>query len=58
MLAEMPLGTHYKLKAYSFDMPDRFDFISDLTIRGKLAIAESGAVEAQAMPGVAAAAAR
>ena len=52
MLAETPLGTHYKLKAYPFDMRDQFHFISDLTIRGKLAIADLGAVEVQAMPGV------
>lgn len=52
MLADTPLGTHYKLKAYPFDMRDQFHFISDLTIRGKLAIAEAGAVEVQAMPGV------
>ena len=52
MLAETPLGTHYKLKAYPFDMRDQFHFISDLTIRGKLAIADSGAVEVRAMPGV------
>jgi small conductance mechanosensitive channel len=48
MLAETPLGTHYQLKAYPFDMRDQFHFISDLTIRGKLAITEAGAVEAQA----------
>ena len=48
MLAETPLGTHYKLKAYPFDMRDQFQFISDLTIRGKLAIAEAGGVEMQA----------
>lgn len=52
MLAESPLGTHYKLKAYPFDMRDQFHFISDLTIRGKLAVAACGAVEVQAMPGV------
>ena len=52
MLAETPLGTHYKLKAYPFDMRDQFHFISDLTIRGKLAIADSGGVEVQAMPGI------
>ncbi|APW46701.1 mechanosensitive ion channel family protein [Rhodoferax antarcticus] len=52
MLADTPLGTHYKLKAYPFDMRDQFHFISDLTIRGKLAIADSGAAEVQAMPGV------
>ena len=53
MLAQTPLGTHYKLKAYPFDMRDQFSFISDLTIRGKLAIAEAGAVEVQAMSSVA-----
>ena len=52
MLAETPLGTHYQLKAYPFDMRDQFHFISDMTIRGKLAIAEAGAVEIQAVPGV------
>ena len=51
-LVDTPLGTHYKLKAYPFDMRDQFDFISDLTLRGKQAIAECGAVEIQAMPGV------
>jgi small-conductance mechanosensitive channel len=54
MLAETPLGTHYQLKAYPFDMRDQFHFVSDLTMRGKLAIAEAGAVEIQAMPGIAA----
>ncbi len=49
MLAETPLGTQYKLKAYPFDMRDQFHFISDLTVRGKLAIAEAGGVESQAM---------
>ena len=52
MLAETPLGTHYQLKAYPFDMRDQFHFISDLTIRGKLAIADAGAVEIQAVPSV------
>ena len=45
MLAETAFGTHYKLKAYPFDMRDQFSFISDLTIRGKLAIAEAGGEE-------------
>lgn len=52
MLAETPLGTHYKLKAYPFDMRDQFHFISDLTARGKFAITEVGAVEAQAIGSV------
>ena len=45
MLSETPMGTHYKLKAYPFEMRDQFSFISDLTIRGKLAIEESGGRE-------------
>ena len=43
VLAEQPWGTHYKLKAYPFDMRDQFRFVSDLTARGKLALAEAGA---------------
>ena len=45
VLAEQPWGTHYKLKAYPFDMRDQFRFISDLTTRGKLAIAGAGGRE-------------
>lgn len=52
MLAQTPLGTRYQLKAYPFDMRDQFDFISDLTIRGKLAIAEAGGMEVQASSSV------
>ena len=48
MLSETPWGTHYQLKAYPFDMRDQFSFISDLTVRGKRAIAEAGAVEMMA----------
>ena len=45
VLTEKPWGTHYKLRAYPFDMRDQFAFITDLTVRGKLAIAENGGVE-------------
>ena len=45
ILAEVPWGSHYKLKAYPFDMRDQFEFISDLTVRGKLSIREAGARE-------------
>jgi small-conductance mechanosensitive channel len=48
MLSQTPLGTHYLLKAYPFDMRDQFHFISDLTIRGKRAIAEAGGNETHA----------
>ncbi len=53
MLAQTPMGTHYKLKAYPFDMRDQFSFVSDLTVRGKLAIPEAGAVEIHAPTSVA-----
>ena len=48
MLSETPWGTHYKLKAYPFDMRDQFAFVSDLTVRGKRAVAECGAAEVAA----------
>ena len=32
---EKPWGTHYKLKAYVKESREQFDFITDLTIRGK-----------------------
>ncbi len=53
VLAQTPWGTHYRLKAYPFDMRDQFSFISDLTARGKIAIARLGAREVliHAMPG-------
>ena len=48
VLKETPWGTHYKLRAYPFDLRDQFLFISDLTVRGKQAIAEAGAVAVSA----------
>ena len=48
MLSETPWGTHYKLKAYPFDMRDQFAFVSDLTVRGKRAIGACGASEVAA----------
>lgn len=41
---ETPVGTHYKLKAYPFDMCDQFSFVSDMTIRGKKVLNEAGAI--------------
>jgi small conductance mechanosensitive channel len=35
IVAEKPWGTHYQIKAYPVDSRDQFQFISDLTIRGK-----------------------
>ena len=46
VLHEQPWGTHYKLRAYPFDMRDQFAFISDLTVRGKIALMDAGATEA------------
>ncbi len=48
VLAETPWGTHYKLKAYPYDMRDQFVFISDLTVRGKAALREAGGREVTA----------
>ena len=35
---EKPWGTHYKLKAYVKESREQFDFITDLTLRGKDAL--------------------
>ena len=48
VLAEEPWGTHYKVRAYPFDMRDQFQFISDMTVRGKRAIRAAGAREVTA----------
>lgn len=48
MLKQTPFGTQYMLKAYPFDLRDQFAFISDLTVRGKLAIEQCGAEEVAA----------
>ncbi|WP_423821164.1 mechanosensitive ion channel domain-containing protein [Salinisphaera sp. SPP-AMP-43] len=53
VLSETPWGTHYKLRAYPFDMRDQFVFISDLTVRGKAAIAAVGARSVTVPAGVA-----
>ena len=50
VLKEEPWGTHYKLRAYPFDMRDQFLFVSDMTSRGKARIAELGAKAAHATP--------
>ncbi len=50
-LAQTEWGTQYKVKAYPFDMRDQFSFISDVTVRGKLAIADCGGEETAALPG-------
>ncbi len=45
ILSQKPWGTHFQVKAYPFDLRDQFAFISDLTIRGKQAIADCGVRE-------------
>lgn len=42
VLAEKPWGTHYRVKAYPIDGRDEIQFVSDLTARGKAALAEIG----------------
>lgn len=50
VVAEKPWGTHYRLKAYPIDSRDQFQFTSDLTVRGKQALALLGARAAVALP--------
>ena len=38
-MREKPWGTHYRLKAYPIDGREQFNFITDLTVRGKAALA-------------------
>ncbi len=42
IVAERPWYTHYRLKAYPIDGRDQFQFTSDLTVRGKDALAAIG----------------
>ncbi|HSG17675.1 MAG TPA: mechanosensitive ion channel domain-containing protein [Anaerolineae bacterium] len=39
IVREKPWGTHYRLKAYPIDGREQFNFITDLTVRGKAALA-------------------
>ena len=48
-LVQKPYATHYKVKAYPFDMRDQFRFVSDITVRGKEQIRKLGAVEAHGL---------
>ncbi len=45
---ERPWGTHYKLKAHVKESREQYDFITDLTIRGKEALRAMGIRFAQA----------
>ncbi|GAA5505253.1 mechanosensitive ion channel family protein [Novipirellula caenicola] len=46
--AEKPWGTHYRLKAYPIDGRDQFQFITDLTLRGKAMLRRIGVQSANA----------
>jgi len=50
IVVEKPWGTHYKLKTYPVDARDQFQFISDLTVRGKAALADLKVQAALAWP--------
>ena len=43
VLREELWATHYRVKAYPVDNRDEFAFVSDLTVRGKTALAQLGA---------------
>jgi small conductance mechanosensitive channel len=49
IVLDKPWGTHYRLKAYPVDARQQFHFMTDLTIRGKAALAEIG-IEFSALP--------
>jgi hypothetical protein len=42
IVSEKPWGTRYQLKAYPLDCRDQFQFTSDLTVRGRTALAHMG----------------
>jgi small conductance mechanosensitive channel len=50
IVQEQPWGTHYQLKAYPLDGRDQLLFSSDLTVRGKAALAKMGVKPAGALP--------
>ncbi len=50
IVQEQPWGTHYQLKAYPLDSREQFQFISDLTVRGKDSLAKMGVKPARALP--------
>ncbi|MEZ4591553.1 MAG: mechanosensitive ion channel [Chloroflexota bacterium] len=53
IVIEKPWGTHYRLKAYPIDGRDQFKFTSDMTVRGKAALARLGVRPANAPVSVA-----
>lgn len=49
IVLEKPWGTHYRVKAYPIDPRQQFDFLTDLTVRGKAALISLG-IEFAAVP--------
>ena len=49
VMEESEHGSHYRLKAYPFDLRDQFLFITDLTVRGKSALRRAGGREVAAL---------
>jgi small conductance mechanosensitive channel len=50
IVSEKPWATHYKLKTYPVDARDQFQYITDLTVRGKSALADLKVRAAYALP--------
>ncbi len=50
IVREQPWGTHYQVKAYPIEGREQFEFISDLTVRGKAALARMGVKPASVLP--------
>ena len=48
IMTETEYGSHYRLKAYPFDLRDQFVFVTDLTARGKRAVRRAGGTESAA----------
>lgn len=49
IVAEKPWATHYRWKGYPIDARDQFQFMSDLTVRGKEALRQFNVASAQAV---------
>lgn len=47
LVMEKPWYTHYRVKAYPIDARDQFAFMSDITVRGKTALARLGVAPAR-----------
>jgi small-conductance mechanosensitive channel len=50
IVLDKPWGTHYRLKAYPVDPRQQFNFLTDLTVRGKAALNRLGVEFAVAPP--------